>query len=849
MEHGGNLTNLAARAGCRPEELLDFSVNLNPLGPPPGAFGCFFRSFDELGAYPEPYAESVAALLAERWNIAAGRVVVPGNGSNLLLNLLPGLCGAKRALVVVPGYLEYEAACVRAGVPVERFGLRETEAFQPDPERLGDAVKPGDLVILGNPGNPAGTFLPRKELESLIAAHPEALFLIDEAFIEFVGEEESLAGCALGNLIVSRSFTKFYALPGLRMGAMVGPESLMAELRERQGEWAVSAPAAAMMKFLLSLSAGEEGYAASSRRETIRLREMFAAGLAGIPGVQVFPSMANYLLFKSLDVDLADDLLVRSRIALRDCSEYPGLGPGFFRAAVRREEDQTKLLAALAPGRAPFVAKARRRTPALMLQGTCSNAGKSVLAAAFCRILLQDGFAVAPFKAQNMALNSCVTPDGGEIGRAQAVQAEACRLDPDVRMNPILLKPNSDLGSQVVLHGRAIGNFSVRDYFQRKPELWHEVTAAYDSLAADYDAIVLEGAGSPGEVNLKSGDLVNMRMAQYANAQVLLVGDIDRGGVYASFAGTWATLEPRERRLVNGFIVNKFRGDASLLWDAHEWLKNLTGRPVLGVIDFQRDLGLPEEDSVNFSFVRPVKKEERTLDIALVHLGHIANFTDYAPLEIEPDVTLRKVDCAADFGDPDVVILPGSKSVAADLALLRKSGLDQKIYDSSKRGAFLVGICGGLQLLGERLLDPDGVESSDPEVCCLGLLPLKTVMRRAKTLRRTRAYLPEGKELNGYEIHHGETVSMESGVPEIRDETGRAVGFVRGNCFTTYLHGVFDDDRFRRSWLDRLRVAKGWTPKGGVTARYGVEEALNRLADHVRSRIDIEQLYRKMGVR
>ena len=849
MEHGGNLTRLAARAGCRPEELLDFSVNLNPLGPPPGAFGCYFRSFDELGAYPEPYAESVAALLAERWRIPAGRSVVPGNGSNLLLNLLPGLCGATRALVVVPGYLEYEAACLRAGLPVERFVLREERGFLLEPEMLGEAVRPGDLVILGNPGNPVGTFLARAKLEPLVAAHPEALFLIDEAFIEFVGESESLVDCALPNLVVSRSFTKFYAMPGLRMGAMTGPAGLMAELRERQGEWAVSSPAAAMMKFLLSLPEGEDGYAAASRRETARLRESLAAGVAGIPGCRVFESSANYLLFKSPRAELAAELLVRKRIALRDCSSYPGLGPGFFRVAVRREEDQAKLLAALAPEKGPHLAKARRRTPALMLQGTCSNAGKSVLSAAFCRILLQDGFAVAPFKAQNMALNSCVTPDGGEIGRAQAVQAEACRLDPDVRMNPILLKPNSDLGSQVVLRGHAIGNFSVRDYFRRKPELWREVAAAYDSLASDYDVIVLEGAGSPGEVNLKSGDLVNMRMAGYANARVLLTGDIDRGGVYASFAGTWATLEPRERELVEGFIVNKFRGDASLLRDAHEWLEGLTGRPVLGVIDYQRDLGLPEEDSVNFSFVRPAEKEARTLDIVLVHLGHVANFTDFAPLEIEPDVTLRKVGSAADFGEPDAVILPGSKSVASDLARLRESGLAEKVCEACKRGTVIAGICGGLQLLGERLLDPEEIESSEREVRCLGLLPLETVMRREKTLRRTRAYLPDGTALSGYEIHHGETVAVESGIPEIRDESGRAVGFLLGNCFATYLHGVFDDDRFRRSWLDRLRTAKGWTPKGGVTARYGVEEALNRLADHVRSRVDIERLYRKMGVR
>ena len=844
IEHGGNLAALAKRAGCRPEKILDFSVNLNPLGPPPGAFGCYFRSFDALGAYPEPYAETVASLLAARWGVAPERVV-PGNGSNLLLNLLPGLCGAKRALVVVPGYLEYEAACRNAGLPVERFVLREEEGFVPDPARLGAAVRPGDLVILGNPGNPAGSVVPCAEIEAVVVAHPDSLFLVDEAFIEFAIEAESLAGRALPNLVVSRSFTKFYVLPGLRMGAMTGPEPLMALLRERQGEWALSAPAGAMMEFLLSLP--EEGYVSDSRRETARLRAMLAAGLEALPGFRVYPSGANYLLFRSGRAGLPEELLMRRRIAVRDCSGYPGLGPGFCRVAVRKEEDQERLLDALG-GRAPHLVK-KRRTPALMLQGTCSNAGKSVLAAAFCRILLQDGFAVAPFKAQNMALNSFVTPDGGEIGRAQAVQAEACRLDPDVRMNPILLKPNSDLGSQVILHGRAIGNFGVRDYFKRKPELWREVASAYDSLASDYDVIVLEGAGSPGEVNLKSGDLVNMRMAEHAHAQVLLAGDIDRGGVYASFAGTWATLEPRERELVNGFIVNKFRGDPSLLGGAHEWLERMTGRPVLGVIDYQPDLGLPEEDSVNFSFVRPARKEPETLDIVLVQLGHIANFTDFTPFEIEPDVTLRKVSNADDFGEPDAVLLPGSKSVAADLARLQSCGLASKVCSAAKRGALIAGVCGGLQLLGERLLDPEGIESAAREVRCLGLLPLETVMRRTKTLRRTRAFLPDGTAVSGYEIHHGETVPLVSGIPEIRDEAGRAVGFVRGNCFVTYLHGVFDDDRFRRQWLDRLRVAKGWAPKGGVTAGYGVEDALNRLADHVRGRIDVERLYRQMGVR
>ena len=275
----------------------------------------------------------------------------------------------------------------------------------------------------------------------------------------------------------------------------------------------------------------------------------------------------------------------------------------------------------------------------------------------------------------------------------------------------------------------------------------------------------------------------------------------------------------------------------------------MTGRPVLGVIDFQRDLGLPEEDSVGFAFTRPVEKEAQTLDVAIIHLGHIANFTDYSPLEAEPDVTIRKVATAAEFGTPDIVILPGSKSVAADLARLRESGLADQIYEAARRGATVAGICGGLQLLGERLLDPDHVESDVPEVRCLGLLPLETVMRKTKTLRRTQGFRADGTPLSGYEIHHGETVALTDNLALMRDAEGRHLGYERDNLFATYLHGVFDDDRFRRLWLDEARRRKGWSPKGGVTAVYGIEDALNRLAAHVRSRVDLKRLYKEMGVR
>lgn len=846
IKHGGNLTELAREAGCSPEELLDFSVNLNPCGPPPGANGDYLRSFDLLGAYPEPHAESLHRFLAEATGIPE-ECIQSGNGSNELLMYLPALSGAKRALIVTPGYLEYEPACRRAGLKVEYFPLRSEDGFALSPEELEQSVRPGDLVIVGNPGNPTGTAVKAATLAALAEQRSDALFLIDEAFADFLPPEYRLSGICRDNLILLRSLTKFYALPGLRMGYVIAPARIIAALRAQLPCWQLSTPVGRMIRYCLSSA---EEFAERSRRETALLREELVGMLEKIPQLVCYPSLANYLLLETPLPDPAGRLLKEEHIAVRRCADYPGLGEQFFRVAVRNREENLRLATALArlcDAKAPYIRR-ERRTPALMIQGTCSNAGKSVLAAAFCRILLEDGISVAPFKAQNMALNSFVTPEGGEIGRAQAVQAEACRLDPDVRMNPILLKPESDHGSQVIVRGRPVGSMRAKEFFRRKPEFWREVTACYDSLSREREAIVLEGAGSPGEINLKSTDIVNMRMAEYADARVLLTGDIDRGGVYASFIGTYATFEPWERKLLHGFVVNKFRGDPALLGNAHAEVERFTGKPVLGVIDFLPGPGLPEEDSVGFSFVEK-EKPGTVIDIALIRLGHIANFTDYAPLEAEPDTRIRSVSSPEEFGTPDVVILPGSKSVADDFAMLEQSGLAGKIREAVRRGCQYVGICGGLQLAGEVLLDPDRVESPHPASPMFGFLPLVTTMKGEKILRHTTGTTADGTPVSGYEIHFGRTECNDPSIKVIRSSDGRPVGFERGNCFTTYLHGIFDDDRFRRKWLDEVRVQKGLSPLGGVTAHYGMEAALARLAAHVRERIDIPALYRAMGVR
>ena len=498
----------------------------------------------------------------------------------------------------------------------------------------------------------------------------------------------------------------------------------------------------------------------------------------------------------------------------------------------------------------------------IMVQGTSSHAGKSVLATALCRIFARDGLQVAPFKAQNMSLNSYVTPDGGEIGRSQAVQAAAAMVAPRVEMNPVLLKPEDDRRSQVVVMGRPSAVASARGYYELKSGIWDAVREALRRLRADYDVVVIEGAGSPAEVNLRQHDIVNMRVAIHADTPVLLVGDIDRGGVFAQIVGTMALLEPRERALVKGYVINKFRGDQSLLAPGLDYLREKTGVPVAGVLPYFSDIHIPEEDSLGLESRR---KDGGTasLDVAVTRLPHIANFDDFDPLVREPDVQLRYVSSAREFGHPDLVIIPGSKTTAADLDWLRTQGLAECIVAARRGGTPVVGICAGYQMLGEQLLDPGGVESTRAETCGLGLLPLSTTFSDDKATHQVKARVIEGRgllsacqgaDLSAYEIHMGVTsatglvspflVNLRSGLsvemPEgAADDEGLTMG--------TYLHGLFHNAAVRGSILGFLAERKGleFLPAEGDLDP-GVE--YDKLAALVRERIDMELVYRVAGL-
>ncbi len=909
--HGGNVHKLAERAGVPPGELVDFSASINPLGPPAWLAEEIADALAQVVHYPDPEASDLTLAACERYKVWPTQALA-GNGAS---ELLPAVCnlaarlGHTRAIIPVPAYVDVDRCCRLAGLAVETLACRAADGFVPDLERLAGLLATPAVVMLTSPNNPTGVCLPARHVRDLARAFPQSLFVVDESFADFVPgiEDESTgreAGAAGGlgrlvrlrpdNVIVLASLTKFYALPGLRLGLCFAAPETITRIRRRLPAWNVGVLAQRVgARALRDLDFQER-----TVRAVASLREALTAELREIPGLRVFPGAANFLLCRLDRVGMTAkplfERLLAEGLAIRLCANFEGLDDSYFRIAVRTAEENARLVDALARFsgivKAPTPVKVGR-TLAVMVQGTCSSAGKSVLTAGLCRIFLEDGFDVAPFKAQNMSNNSAVTPDGREIGRAQATQAQACRLTPDARMNPVLLKPTGDTGSQVVVLGKAVGQMNVQEYHAYKPEAWRAVTSAYDSLAAEHGLMVLEGAGSPAEVNLKRQDIVNMAMAKHAGAKVLLVGDIDRGGVFAALSGTFDILDPEERALVVGHVLNKFRGDASLLTPALDFLYRRTGRPVLGVVPWLNELALPEEDSVGLGNTASAAKRADSLDIAVIVPQRISNFNDLDPLAAEPDVRLRLVRDVRELGLPDAVILPGSKNTIEDMRALRGAG-----FAAALRGlpeaTRVIGLCAGLQMLGTRVDDPLGLESTpgsgQTSADGFGLLPLITVLERDKTLTRVSATcLRTGLALTGYEIHHGQTEIVgpdgdtpgPRAVPLAQDAAGKplsfgldATGDAAGDAtaapskkgkksgpgsalpralprvWGTYLHGVFDEDLFRRAFLDDLRRVKGLKPLIEPQTHFGLEPALERLAAALRQHLDMKRVYQVLGL-
>lgn len=486
----------------------------------------------------------------------------------------------------------------------------------------------------------------------------------------------------------------------------------------------------------------------------------------------------------------------------------------------------------------------------IMIQGTTSNAGKSLVAAALCRIFAQDGYKTAPFKSQNMALNSFITEDGLEMGRAQVVQAQAAYKKPDVRMNPILLKPTSDQGSQVIVSGQVLGNMRAMDYYKRKPELIPHILSAYNSLAAENDIMVIEGAGSPAEINLKENDIVNMGLARLVKAPVLIVGDIDRGGVFASLYGTYMLQDEEEKGLIKGNIINKFRGDVKILEPGLKMLEDLVPVPVAGVIPYMH-LQIDDEDSLSDQLSNSACGD---IDIAVIRLPKISNFTDFNAFEILGGIRPRYISTVREFRKPDLVILPGTKNTIEDLKWLRESGLEAEILKYASSGGAVFGICGGYQMLCKSLSDPYGVEGGG-SIQGLGLLPASTVFAPEKTRTRVNGYFKnpqgifeglKGTEFSGYEIHMGQTQG-ELGLSSLRTATEeKPDGMSIGNIYGSYVHGIFDSEAVVSGLLTALCKQKGieYRPTGAKDLAEFQDAEYNKLAKAVREALDMELIYK-----
>lgn len=951
--HGGDLWTAAEMFGKSKDEFLDFSSNMNPLGPPAAVQTILRDRWRDVIAYPDPAVRELIGKLAEKYNIPTESILA-GNGAAELIDLAVRVIRPKVTGLARPSFSEYEDAVNKTGGTIREIRLDEADEFTLQQQEVQEALADSDLLFLGSPNNPTGRLLPQDVRELL--ARTDKPVILDEAFIDFCPNEQNISlirqAARSRHLMVIRSMTKFYSIPGLRLGFIVAHPDRIAEMRAQQVHWSVNTLAQLVGAAVLD----DDEFERRTHAWLLEERPWLVARLQSL-GLIVTPSQTNYLLFSlrglRLQVKELQAEMGKRGVLIRDASLFPGLDETYVRVAIRLREDNERLVRELQAsilellGRgdgkplhveasvvslptAPPIVQAYREEAAgaggalaiqsgtgsidsvsgtersaglspavvgaesslaatLMVQGTSSDAGKSLITTALCRILLQDGLSVAPFKSQNMSLNSYVTPDGKEIGRAQGMQADACRIPATTDMNPILLKPKKDMVSQVVVHGKPYRDLDARTY--REKYLDEAETIVKDSLRRlrqSHDVVVLEGAGSPAEVNLKSRDIVNMRLAGWADAPVVLVADIDRGGVFASLVGTLDILSEEERDRVKGFIINKFRGDVTLLQPGLDWLENRTGKPVLGVVPYLPDLELEDEDSASLDrklatgvltrgrsasaagVMETESASASTLDIAVIRLPRLSNFTDIDPLLYESDVSLRFVQTPDELGQPDAVLLPGSKNTVDDLLFLRQTGLEQALLNHVGQGGRMVGICAGYQMMGERLLDPELVESDRPETAGLGLFPTETVFTSDKRTVRAEGWtqlygnqegIPPQEErypIHGYEIHMGRThflQPVEHPFQLLDPDGGTGVhtdGAVTGDgkCWGTYVHGILHNDDFRRAWLNELRLSRGLEP-APAELRFQArrEAAFDRLADHVRSHLDMERLYEMMGIR
>lgn len=864
--HGGTLNS----------NILDFSANISPLGMHFSASESLHQlslNPDFLCSYPDCDCVELRNLLSQFWSFDSQNIIC-SNGAVDLIFSISEIFSKKTAIILEPSFSEYENALK---IKNKNISIQNTTDFY-------NIKIDFDIFFATSPSNPLGQILSFDDILFIEkqCEKNNAIFVLDSCFSQFSSDCESILRRIISqkenfpNLIILNAFTKFYGMAGLRLGfALCFSSEIAKKINENKISWSVNSVAQLCAISILKTELSKNSTWASSIQNLIQTEKSRFYNFFDSHKIPYFKSEANFITF-NFDFDSISISnskfgiekngvveILQNKFQIRSCVDFKTLGKNYHRVAIKNSFENGQLLEILESifsVSKKTIGKTKKALP-LMIQGTMSNAGKSILVAGLCRIFKKDGFKVAPFKSQNMALNSGVTKDGLEMGRAQIMQAQACGIEPNVKMNPILLKPNSQTGSQIIVNGEIFGNMSAKDYFSFRKTLIPKILDSYNSLAEENDIIVIEGAGSPAEINLKKDDIVNMGLAELVDAPVLIAGDIDRGGVFASLYGTFSLVTSFERKRIKGFIINKFRGDKKLLDDGLEQLYNLTGKKILGVVPYISDLKIDDEDSLAFENLCEKNDSSILLNVFVVQLPYISNFTDINAFENIPFVRVKYFSSVLEFenlkkqfGNPDLMILPGSKNSIKAMEFLTETQNEKNISDLIKsfvKENLLIGICGGFQLLGELLDDSNGNEdSSKQKLNGLGLLPIKTIFTKEKTRIQVCENLPkvEGsfqilsdKKVFGYEIHQGITKDI---------KTENIVRFASNkNVFGSYIHGFFDSDSILQSILELLAEQKNIKLPKFESLQSKKEKEFDRLEKNLRESLNLEEIYKIIGIR
>jgi adenosylcobyric acid synthase len=887
--------------------IIDLSANINPYGAPPSVQDALKQV--RLDYYPDAYSTQLRETIANQLSLMPDSIVV-GNGSVELIYALahayidPG----QKALVVGPTFGEYAHAVRVQGGEVIEYTTRAANGFQPDIVEILQLIKEHAprLVFVCNPNNPTGTRLSEREIQTLMDAATDegGMLVVDEAYMSLAdalpdGEEYNPTDFLLsGGLVLLRSLTKEFALPGLRLGYAIVPHPVARVLHISRPPWSVNAFAQQIGRVLLS----EQDWRAQTRSQLGRDKAYLLESLAKA-NIETVPGAANFVLIKVGEEGEARDCrthLLRQQIIVRDCSSF-GL-PDYIRVAVappdatdRFVEEYKGWLATKKPRPAApnlLTGRSAKNARTIMLQGTAGGVGKSMLAAGLGRVLAQDGLSVAPFVAQNIAPTGYGTRDGGLIGAEQASLAGVFGVEPSAHMNPILLKPEGDNQCQVVVRGKVKTNLSPAEFYAHRDEMLAVVQDSLNQLRQEHDFIIIEGAGNPADFALRESDIVNMPVARLANSPVLLVADAERGGAIPALVGTLELLEPEERALVKGLLVNKFRGDPTSSAQSAAFLEKRTGHSVLGVLPFADDLDLHKLPNVAPNSadrqIEALDRDgvQRDLDICVVLLPHIANFEDFDALELETGVEVRYVRELFELGSPDLVVLPGTSTSIADLQFLEESGIGQAITKLAESGTPVLGICGGYQMLGERIDDPERVESRAGGVAGLGLLPVRSIYAYERGATKVTGRIEAGRgvfqglpgiTITAQEVSMGRTEPTHYSFSGPTNDNGYGVGgdarfdhvlrlirrddaaidtpdgFIneQGNVWGTYLQGLFKNDQFRHAVLANLLKRKGISGSALQNRRLHTltrDREYDRVADLLRQNVRMDVLRQLAGL-